>query len=70
MCCYFTSGAWISSEMEDWVIGLREIDDGAWGRSVEQIGDEGAGRRAREKKKLRKKEEKPERERKKIGNFF
>ena len=70
MCCYFTSGAWISSEMEDWVIGLREIDDGAWGGSVEQIGDEGAGRRAREKKKLRKKEEKPERERKKIGNFF
>ena len=52
MCCYFTSGAWISSEMEDWVIGLREIDDGAWGGSVEQIGDEEAGRRAREKKKL------------------
>ena len=56
--------------MEDWVIGLKEIDDGAWAGSVEQIGDEGAGRRAKEKKKLRKKEEKPERERKKIGIFF
>ena len=52
------------------MIGLREIDDGAWAGSVEQIGDEGAGWRAKEKKKLRKKEEKPERERKKIGNFF
>ena len=38
--------------MEDWVIGLREIDNGAWGGSVEQIGDEGAGRQAKEKKKI------------------
>ena len=52
------------------MIGLRETDDGAWAGSVEQIGDEGVGRQAKEKKKLRKKEEKPERERKKIGNFF
>ena len=39
--------------------------------STEQIGDERAGRQAREKKKLRKKEEtreKRERERNKIGN--
>ena len=42
------------------MMGLGEIGDGAWAGSVEQISDEGVGRRAREKKKLRKKEERKE----------
>ena len=54
------------------------MGDGAWGGSAEQIGDErvgrrveGAGRRAREKKKLRKKGERREaRERERIGNVY
>ena len=30
----------------DWVMGLGEIGDRAWGGSAEPIGDEGVGRRA------------------------
>ena len=38
-------------------MGFGEIDDEARGGTAKQIGDKGAGRRAREKIKLRKKEE-------------
>ena len=56
-----------------------ELGVGRWNRSVmrelagelRDEGDEGAGRRAREKKKLRKKEERREAgEREKIGNVY
>ena len=38
--------SWIDDEMEDWVMGIGEIGDRAWGGSAEQINDEGVGQRA------------------------
>ena len=59
-------------------MGLREISDGAWGGSAEQINDKGAGRRvegvgrrAREKKmEEERRKKRSQREREKIGNVY